>query len=386
VGSSFDLGRVFGIRVGVKWTWLFVVALISLSLATAVLPDQNPELSRGTYWTMGVVAALLFFLSILLHELGHAVQARREGLEVEGITLWLFGGVAQFKGMFRSPGAEFRIAIAGPLVTLVLAAVLVGLAAAASLPPAADGVVFWLGYINLVLLVFNLLPALPLDGGRVLHSALWAAKDDLVWATRIGATIGRGFGYFMAGVGAVLFFAGEVVGGVWLFVLGWFLSSAAAAESSAVVARVALGGLRVRDLMVDEPAVVRPDMTLAQVVDEVVWEERHTTYPVVADGAPVGLLQFARVASVPRSRWEETRVEDCMLAMGEVRTVTQDRQVTDVMDELSGEPGRLLVVDGGRLTGLLSISDVARALSGRGEIGRGLVSGDGRGDDSASGA
>jgi Zn-dependent protease/CBS domain-containing protein len=372
-----SLGRIFGIQVGVNWTWLAVVALISWSLATAVLPDQNPGLSRGTYWTMGVVAALLFFLSILLHELGHAVQARREGLAVEGITLWLFGGVAQFRGTFATPGSEFRIAIAGPLVTLVLASVLVGLGAVVELPDVADGVVFWLGYINIVLLVFNLLPALPLDGGRVLHSILWRARNDLVWATRVGAAIGRGFGYLMAGVGALFFFAGEVVGGVWMFVLGWFLSSAAAAESSAVIARVALGQLRVRDLMVDDPATVEPDMTLAEFVDEVVWEERHTTYPVVVDGAPVGLLQFARVASVPRAEWERTRVDECMLTMDDVRAVEGDRRVTDVMDELAGEPGRLLVVDGGRLSGLLSISDVARALSGRGELGRGLAGRDG---------
>jgi Zn-dependent protease len=373
MGSSFDLGRIFGVKVGVNWTWLVVVGLISWSLATAVLPDQNPGLSRGTYWTMGVAAALLFFLSILLHELGHAVQARREGLAVEGITLWLFGGVARFRGTFPSPGAEFRIAVAGPLVTLVLAAVLLGLGAVVELPDAVDGVVAWLGYINLVLLVFNLLPALPLDGGRVLHSVLWRARNDLVWATRVGAAIGRGFGYLMAGVGVLFFVAGEIVGGVWLFVLGWFLSSAAAAESSAVVARVALGSLRVRDLMVDEPAVVAPGMTLAEFVDEIVWEKRHTTYPVVADGRPVGLLQFARVASVPRGEWDGTRVQECMLTMDEVRTVEEDRRVTDVMDDLAVGTGRLLVVRDGRLTGLLSISDVARALTGRGELGRGLA-------------
>jgi Zn-dependent protease/CBS domain-containing protein len=383
VGSSFDLGRILGVKVGVNWTWLVVVWLISWSLATAVLPDQNPGLSRGTYWAMGIVAALLFFLSILLHELGHAVQARRERLEVEGITLWLFGGVAQFRGAFSSPGAEFRVAVAGPVVTLVLAAVLVALGAGVELPDAVEGVVVWLGYINFVLLVFNLLPALPLDGGRVLHSGLWRARNDLVWATRVGAAIGRGFGYLLAGAGALFFVAGEIVGGVWLVVLGWFLASAAAAESSAVVARVALGSLRVRDLMVDDPAVVRPDMTLAQFVDDVVWEERHTTYPVVTDGRPVGLLQFARVASVPRGEWEGTLVQECMLTMDEVRTVAEDRRVTEVMDDLAGSPGRLLVVEDGRLTGLLSISDVARALAGRGELGRGLAA-ESRGEGGAS--
>ena len=194
MNGNLTLGRLGGVQVRIHWSLVVVFALIVWSLAATVFPSQNPELSDGVHLAMAVAAALLFFASVLLHELGHAWQARRDGLEIDGITLWLFGGVAQFKGSFPNAGAEFRIAIAGPLVTVVLSGGFM-LFALAGLPSAVDGVAAWLGYINLTLLVFNLIPALPLDGGRVLRAALWRARGDLGWATRVAADIGMGFGY-----------------------------------------------------------------------------------------------------------------------------------------------------------------------------------------------
>jgi Zn-dependent protease len=204
MNGNLTLGRLGGVQVTINWSLLVVFALIVWSLAATVFPSQNPGLSDGVHLAMAIVAALLFFASVLLHELGHACQARREGMEIEGITLWLFGGIAQFKGWFPSAGAELRIAIAGPLVTLVLGVGFV-LLALAGLPSAVDGVAAWLGYINLSLLIFNLIPALPLDGGRVLRAALWRARGDLGWATRVAADIGRGFGYLFIGLGVVMF-------------------------------------------------------------------------------------------------------------------------------------------------------------------------------------
>src|SRR5919201_872742 len=205
--ASFRLGRIFGIDVGANWTWLIVFALVVWSLATSVFPSEAHGLSGRAYWGMAAVAAAAFFLSILLHELGHALVARREGVEIQGITLWLFGGVARLRGRMPSAGAEFRIAVGGPLVSVAIATALLLVAGLASLPRAVDGTVFWVAYINATLLVFNLIPALPLDGGRILHSALWAWRGDLVWATQVGAAIGRGFGMLMiaAGVASLLF-------------------------------------------------------------------------------------------------------------------------------------------------------------------------------------
>jgi Zn-dependent protease/CBS domain-containing protein len=366
VSASITLGRIAGIRIGINWSWLLVFALLTWSWATAIFPDQNPGLSDATYWTMSVVAALLFFASILLHELGHAFQARREGMEIDGITLWLFGGVAQFKGMFPSAGAEFRIAIAGPLVSLVLGVLFIATAIAVHGAQAVDGVAAWLGYINITLIIFNLLPALPLDGGRVLRSALWAARGDFGWATRVAASIGRGFGFLFIAGGVALFFWGRNdISGLWLAFIGWFLLGAASAEARYIAVRDALAGLRVRDLMVREPQTVTPSMSIGDLMDGVVWNHRHTTYPVVEDGRAVGLLPFRCVAQVPRGEWDERTVRDCMLPAEEVPTLTEDEPLEEALVELSNGVGRGLVLDGQRLVGLLSISDLARALETR---------------------
>ncbi|OFW73674.1 MAG: hypothetical protein A2Y55_11385, partial [Actinobacteria bacterium RBG_16_68_12] len=278
---------------------------------------------------MAVVAAVLFFASLLAHELGHAFQAQHEGMEIEGITLWLFGGVAKFKGMFPSAGAEFRIAIAGPLVSLALGGLFVLVAWLAGLPEAVDGVAAWLGYINLALLVFNLLPALPLDGGRVLRSLLWKARGDFAWATNVAAGIGRGFGYAMIAGGIFLFIFWEDFGGAWLAFIGWFLLSAATAEQRYLAAREAFGGLRVRDLMVRDPVAVHPDLTLGRFMDEVVWARRYTTYPVVEDGRAVGLLPFRCVAEIPRGEWDERHVRDCMLPLTQVPVLAEDVELIE---------------------------------------------------------
>jgi len=362
VNASFTLGRIAGISIGVNWTWLIVFALITWSLATTIFPDQNPGLSDGTYITMAVVASLLFFTSLLLHELGHALQARREGMEIEGITLWLFGGVARFRGMFKSAGSEFRIAIAGPLVSLALGILFVAVAAGLGMPDVVDGVAAWLGYINLMLLVFNMLPALPLDGGRVLRSALWGARRDYASATRIAATIGRGFGYLFIAGGVALFFWANAVSGLWLAFIGWFLLSAASAEARYLAVKDALDGLRVRDLMVRDPVTVPPDLTIGDLMDRVVWTHRYTTYPVVDNGRAVGLLPFRCVAQVPRGEWDERRVRDCMLGMDKVATLREDEPLEEAIADVGEGVGRALVLADGRLVGLLSITDLVRAL------------------------
>ncbi len=363
VHASFELGRIAGIRIGVNWSWLVVFALITWTLASAVFPDQNPGLSKGAYVAMAIAAALLFFTSLLAHELGHALQARRDGMEIDGITLWLFGGVARFKGMFPSAGAEFRIAVAGPLVSLTIGVVFVLVAWAVSLPEAVDGVAAWLGYINLTLLVFNLLPALPLDGGRILRSALWHARGDFARATTISASIGRGFGFLMIGAGLFLFIFESSFSGAWLAFIGWFLLQAAGSEARYLATRAALGGLRVRDLMVREPVTVGPDLTLGEFMDEVAWSRRFTTYPVVEDSHTLGLLPFRCVAEVPRAEWDERRVRDCMLPREQVPVLREDEELIDALAKLSeAEVRRAFVLDGDRLAGFLSISDLARAL------------------------
>jgi Zn-dependent protease len=364
--ATVRLGRIAGVEIGINWTWLFVVALMGWSLADSVFPSTNPGLATGTYVAMAAVAVPLFFACLLAHELGHATRARREGMEIEGITLWLFGGVAQFRGRFPSAGAEFRVAVAGPLVSLALGVVILGVATLAPLPPAVDGTLYWLGSINLLLLVFNMLPALPLDGGRVLHSALWAREHDYAAATHKAAALGRGFGRLMiVGGVALAIFAGDL-GGLWLALIGWFLIGAAEAEEQYVERHRTLGGLTVADVMARDPVTAPADLPLDRFMEDVFFRHRHTAYPVVDGGRAIGLISFRAVAVIPRMRWSHLRVRDRMLPLAKVAVFAP-------VDELDGAIGRLLaaplsrglVLDHGRLAGLLSGTDALRVLEAR---------------------
>ena len=366
MNPTFQLGRIAGIRISANWSWLIVFALITWSLAVAVFPSQNPGFSDGEYVVMAVAAALLFFASLLLHELGHALQARREGVEIEGINLWLFGGVAEFKGGFPSAGAEFRIAIAGPLVSLVLGVLFVLVAALAGLPNAIDGVIAWLGYTNLILLAFNLLPALPLDGGRVLRSALWQLRGGLQWATWVASGIGRGFGFLLIALGLFMFIVEGAFSGAWLAFVGWFLLQAATAEARYVATKQALDGLKVRDLMIRQPVTVDAELNLGEFMDDVAWSRRYTTYPVVENGRPIGLLPFRSVAAVPRGEWNTRSVRETMVPHDAVPLLDEDESALDALADLSAsDVNRGFVLDGGRLAGFLSITDLARALEVR---------------------
>ena len=363
MGDTIVLGRILGIQIGINWSWLLIAALIVWTLADAVFPSTNPDLTTGTYVAMAIVAAVLFFACILLHELGHAVEAKREHVEIVGITLWMLGGVAKMAGRVPGAAAELRIALAGPLVSLVLGLAFAGAAAALSLPEAVDAVCAWLGYVNLVLLVFNLIPAFPLDGGRVLLASLWLRSDDLARATRQAVTVSRIAAFAMIALGIALILTGSVTGGIWLGFIGWFLLQAAAGEAEQRTAEARLSGLRVRDLMTANPVSVRPEMTLADVVDDVVWQARYTTYPVVSGGRPVGLLPFAALAAVPRANWDRARVAECMLPLDRVAVLDPELPVAEALPEVgSSEARRALVVTDGLLVGILSIADLSRAL------------------------
>jgi Zn-dependent protease/CBS domain-containing protein len=364
--GNFSIGRYGGVEVRLNWSLIAVFVLIVWSLADGVLPSQNPGLSDGTYLVTGIVGALLFLASILLHELGHSWVARHEGIEVDSIVLWLFGGVSEFKDRFASPGSEFRVALAGPLVSIGLGVVFV-LIALAGLPSAVDGAAAWLGYINLILAAFNLLPASPLDGGRVLHSALWRAKGDYHWATRIASEIGQGFGYLFIALGLAMFIFQGSFSGAWLAFIGWFLLQGAKAEARYAATEQALGGMRVRDLMVRQPVTVDANSTIGRFMDDVASSRRFTTYPVLDGGSPVGLLAFSSVAAVPRAEWDTRRVRDTMIPLDEVPVLTEDEPAVDALADLSAPTAnRGLVIEGGHLAGLLSITDLARAL----EVGR----------------
>jgi Zn-dependent protease len=364
--STLRLGRLAGVEIGIHWSWALIFALITWSLADAVFPETNPGLTDGAYVAMATVAVLLFFASLVLHELGHATRATREGMEIEGITLWIFGGIARFRGMFPSAGAEFRIAIAGPIVTLAIGLASLGLALLIPLPGAIDGVVFWLGYVNLVLLAFNMLPALPLDGGRVLRSALWARTQDFLGATRRAAAIGRGFGQGLIAFGLFIVLIGGAIGGVWLAFIGWFLLMAAEAERAGAETHEALSGLRVEDVMEASPVTAGPNDSLEAFMRRCFFPHRHVAYPVLDGGRPVGLISFRAALAVPRASWDETRVGGVMAPLEDLPALTPEMPLEAAVQSLSeSEFNRALVLADHRLAGLLSITDAARLIEAR---------------------
>ncbi len=363
--SSFTVLRVRGIPIGAHWSWLLVAGLVVWSLSQSLFPASYPGLSEATYLAMGVVAGLLFFAAILAHELGHAFAALREGMEIDGITLWLFGGVARFRGMFASPGAEFRIAIAGPLVSVVIAVLFYALGSiegSSDAARAAEGVADYLARINAILVGFNLVPALPLDGGRVLRSWLWKRQKSFSAATISAARAGKAFGVVLAVLGLLDFFTGGGGGGgLWLLFLGWFLVQAAQAEASGALVRQSLRGRRVKELMTTSVESVPPQLTVATFFEHV-GARRFSTYPVVRGDAPLGLVSVRRAEQVPAAERVRRRIEDVMQPLSELTVLSPDDEIVGALDSLQDESKRALVIEQGRLVGLLSLSDVARLL------------------------
>lgn len=362
--STFTLLRVRGIPIGVHWSWLFIFAIVVWSLASELFPATYPGLEGSTYLAMAAVAALVLFTSVLLHELGHALRALREGLPIDGITLWLLGGVAKMRGNPPSPGSEFRVAICGPAVSLALAA---GFGAAAlagdrlDWPDAAQGVIDYLARINLLVLAFNLVPALPLDGGRVLRSWLWWRQQSFIAATRSAARAGRAFGILLIAIGLLGLFGGGP-GGIWFAFLGWFMLQAAQSETAMAESRRALAGTRVGDVMTRDPSVVAADLSVADFVEGIGPGRRFSTYPVVDHGQPKGVVSLRTALAVPMPDRPQRRVTDVMTPLADVPTVSSDDEVLDVIPRLDGGARRALVIHGGRLVGVLSGTDIARAV------------------------
>ena len=361
MNATFPLGRFRGIEIGANWSWLVIVTLLTWSLADGVFPHTNEGLAPATYYVMAVIAVPVFFACLLAHELGHALQARREGVQIDGITLWLFGGVARFSGRFPSAGAEFRIAIAGPAVSAALGAAFLGASLALPLPSAVDGTLHWLGYINLTLLAFNMLPAFPLDGGRVLRSVLWRAKGDFRTATRVAAGIGAAFGRILIGFGVLVAIAGGGVGALWLALIGWFILAAAEPEEGDARAHAALTGVRVRDAMTRDPVTVSPQTSVRDFVEHVVLVSRHAAYPVVDAGDAAGLVSFRAATRAPRERWGELAVADEMTPLEHCLVLAPDDPLADGLAEFrTRRDRRALVVDRERLVGLLTAADALR--------------------------
>src|SRR5438128_11227450 len=360
MNENLSLGRIAGIHVGLNWSLLVIGALIAWSLATGILPSAAPGYTSSAYWTAGVVSAFVYLASLLAHELAHSVVAMRRGVRVEGITLWLFGGVSRFSSESSSPGVQALITFVGPLTSLLLGVVFflvsvaVGGGASAGLVPAT---LAWLGYINILLGVFNLLPAFPLDGGRILQSLLWLRTRDRLRATRIAARIGMAFAFLFIAYGLITFFAaGSLIGGVWSIFLGWFLLSAARAEETGSLIRQALSGIRVSELMTPNPVEAPDDVTVEEALHGYILASRHSTFPTHDSGGRLsGLLTLAALKNVAPNARTATLIKDIICPLDRVPTVRPGDPAANVLNVSEGcSEGRTLVVDDGRLVGIIS--------------------------------
>lgn len=379
-GGSIQLGRVFGIRIGVDYSWFIILFLIIWNLSS-----YYDGVARGSdAFVLAVISALLFFLSIILHELGHAVVALRNGIPIEGIDLWMFGGVAKLGRDTDSPGVEFRVAIAGPLVTLAIALVCFGLGTAVSsgsdaldsaqfsdeVTGATTAVLGYLTSVNILLLVFNLIPAFPLDGGRIARAIAWKITGDRNRATRFAARLGRGGGYLLIAAGvAVYAFTGDWVGGIWLAFIGWFLAGAARSAEVQADFSGRIEHLRVADVMDAEPVAIPADWTLADAEQQFFLRYGWAWFPVIdSNGRLVGVVSREAVQSVPAEE-RSIRPVSSVMARDDGSSGLRVR-LDEPLESLLGQEGltrlgAIMAVDGeGVLRGVVTIDAVRRALQG----------------------
>ncbi|GLX50371.1 zinc metalloprotease [Streptomyces hygroscopicus subsp. hygroscopicus] len=374
--ATFTLGRIAGVRIGVHWSVLFIFGVVAFGLAQGRLPQVYPGHSPVLYWVAGLGAAVVFFASLLAHELAHAVVARHNGVAVDDIVLWLLGGVARLKSEASSPAAELRIAGVGPLVSLLLGGLfLLGtwLLALASAPRLLVEVTAWLAGINLLLAVFNALPAAPLDGGRLLRAFLWWRTGDRLRATAGATAAGRGLGWLVIALGLVMFLRGGGFGGLWLALIGWFLIAAATAEGRQAQLRGVLAGVPVRDAMTRDPLTVPAVLPVADMLADPRYRYRHSAFPVTgADGATAGLVTLDGARQVTVGKRGTVTVGEVMVPLSRTTVAGPDDSLADLLPRM--EPGaehRVLVMDEGGLVGILSLSDVSRTVTWLMNPGRG---------------
>ena len=362
----FTLFRLFGFEVRLDLTWFLLAFLVTWSLAQGLFPYLTPGLAEATYWWMGVAGAAGLLFSIVFHELSHALVARRYDLPIHGITLFIFGGVAEMQQEPQTAKSEFYMALAGPIASFLLAFVFyqIYLATAAETPTAVSAIMYYLGFINLILAVFNLVPGFPLDGGRMLRAALWGWKGDFRWATRVAAAIGSGFGLALVFLGVFAFVTGNFIGGMWWFLIGLFLRAAAGMSYQQLLVRDAIRGEPVRRFMNPNPITVPPGVSVRSLVENYIYRYHYKMYPVVDGGRVTGLVSTEQVKAVPPERWDTQTVAQAMEPCTRDNTIGPETDALDAWQQMSRTgKSRLLVMKDGRLVGILSLRDVMRFLS-----------------------
>lgn len=372
-GNQIRLFRLAGFDVMIDLSWIFVALLVTWTLATGYFPELYPDLAPLTYWSMGAVGAAGLFLSIILHELSHSLVARRFDIPIKGITLFIFGGVAHMEKEPPTARSELLMAIAGPIASLVLAIVfyLGALAAkSAGLGETSSGVASYLALINLMVAVFNMVPAFPLDGGRVYRAWLWGKLGDLSEATRRAAAAGQTFGLILVALGVVSLLTGNLIGALWWGLIGLFLHSASKGSYAQLQAHVLLEAEPVSRLMTEYPVTVPGGISLRELVNDYVYGSFHESFPVMEGERLVGLVGVSDIRDIDRGEWEGKRVFDVMHPLSARNTVAPEESAEAAL-RLMRESGhsRLLVVKDGRLRGIVALRDIMRLMELKQSLG-----------------
>ncbi len=366
-GKKIPLFSLFGFKVGIDLTWLILAVLITWSLAKGLFPTYFEGYANATYWWMGVAGAIGLFASIVFHELCHSLVARRFGMPIKGITLFLFGGVAEMNEEPPSPKAEFLMALMGPVSSVVLGALLALVVFAAGWvdwPEPVTGVLTYLAWLNFILAGFNLLPAFPLDGGRVLRSALWKIKGNLRWATRIASGLGSGIGLFFIIIGIMTFIMGGFIGGMWYFLIGMFIRWASQMSYKQLLIKKALKGEPIKHFMKTDPVTIPASATVKQLVNDYFYKFHYKMFPVADNGDLKGYVDTKQVKELPREQWSEHNVSDVIRPCSETNTVSPETDAMKVLSQMNKTGNsRLLVTEQDRLIGIVTLKDMLKFLS-----------------------
>ena len=371
--GGIPIGRLFGISIRLHFSWFFIFALVTWALITGYFPAVYPNWSLATSIVAGVITSLLFFGSVLAHELMHSVVAQASGIPVKAITLFIFGGVSQITAEPREPKAEFRIAIAGPLTSILLGGVfwVIWFALPARFEEV-TAVAFWLGWINLLLAGFNLLPGFPLDGGRVLRSILWWRSGNLRRATKWAANAGRGLGFLFIFGGVWLIFLGPGYwfNGLWLAFIGWFLGNAAAASYRQVVVQQILQGHAASEIMTKDCVMVSPDITVDKLVNDYILPSGNRCLVVAEDSRVIGLITLWDIKAVSKEQWPSKRVGEAMTPFDKLKWVSPDEDLATVMNTLTQHDiNQLPVVKDGNIVGMIARDNVLAFINARDKLG-----------------
>lgn len=366
-GKRFNLMTFAGFNIGLDLSWFFIAILLSWTLAVGYFPAYYPNLAPGTYWLMGILGMIGLFISILLHELGHAVVARNYNIPISQITLFIFGGVAELKDEPKSPKAEFYVAIAGPIVSILIAIfmyVFTRIGEQHGWPVIVTGVTSYLAMINFVVVIFNLLPAFPLDGGRIFRSLLWWWTDRLNWATNVATSIGSGFGFGLIFLGILAFISGQIFAGLWWMIIGLFLHQAAVSTRTQYFVRRELSGEKVEKFMTRDPIFVDSHISIQDLINNYVYKSHHHLYPVVDNNKLLGYISLREVKTLPPTDWSKTTVEKAMVPISKLQTVSPNTNALEALN-LIHQPDltTLLVVNHEQLVGILTAQDLFKLIS-----------------------